>query len=80
MRRYKRIELGMTEDEMLKIMGKRYNRSLLKDNRKKYEWRINASSTGTSYGGVHQRSYSGVKKVDIYVKNGMVEEVRPYNI
>jgi glutamine amidotransferase-like uncharacterized protein len=61
-------------------MGEGYNRSLLKNNRVKYEWRINATSTGSSYKGFSTRSYSGVKKVTIYVKDGRVEEVRPYNI
>lgn len=52
----------------------------------KYEWRINGSSYTTSrpanYGGVHYADtyYSGVKKLDIYVKDGLVEEIRPYNI
>lgn len=70
----------MKEKDMLEIMGKGYNRSLLKNNRVKYEWRINASSYGTSYKGVSARTYSGVKKVTIYTINGYVEEVRPYNI
>ena len=70
----------MKESEMLSIMGGGYNRSLLKNNRIKYEWRINATSTGVSNRGVSSRSYSGVKKVDIYTKDGYVEEVRPYNV
>ena len=70
------IEIGMPESEMLKIMGNGYNRSLLKNNRVKYEWRINA----TSYGSGNTRSYSGIKKVTIYTKDGYVEEVKPYNI
>lgn len=79
--RVNHISLGMNEDKMLKIMGKRYNKSLLKNNRVKYEWRYsNGISTGTSYRGVNVRKYSGVSKVDIYCKNCRVEEVRPYNI
>ncbi len=66
------IKIGMSENEMLLIMGEGYSKSLLKNNRKKYEWRINATRYGTSY--------SGVKKVDIYIKNGFVEEVRPHNV
>ena len=70
------VEIGMSESEMLNIMGKGYNRSLLKNNRVKYEWRINA----TSYSSGNTRSYSGVKKVTIYTKDGYVEEVKPYNV
>ena len=80
LQRYWDVEIGMTEDEMLDIMGDGFNRSLLKNNRKKYEWRINARSYGTSYKGVSTRSYSGVKKVTIYKKDGFVEEVKPYNV
>lgn len=78
--RYMEIDLGMSENKMLAIMGEGYNRSLLKNNRVKYEWRINATSVGSSYKGISTRSYSGVKKVTIYVKDGLVEEVRPYNV
>lgn len=80
LQRYWDVEIGMTEDEMLDIMGDGYNRSLLKNNRVKYEWRINATSYGSSYKGFSSRSYSGVKKVTIYTKNGLVEEVKPYNV
>lgn len=80
LKRYWEIQRGMTEAEMLEIMGKGYNRSLLKNNRVKYEWRINATSHGTSYKGTSTRTYTGVKKVDIYVKDGLVEEVKSHNV
>jgi len=80
LQRYWEIQIGMSEYEMLDIMGEGYNRSLLKNNRVKYEWRINATSYGSSYKGVSVRSYSGVKKVTIYTKDGYVEEVKPYNV
>ncbi len=72
LKKYKKIRVLMSEYDMLQIMGKGYKKSSLKNNRCKYEWRINASGSGSSY--------RGVKKVDIYVKNGLVEEIRPYNI
>ncbi len=78
--RYEYITLGMSEAKMLEIMGNGYNCSLLKNNRKKYEWRINSTSVGYSSNGVSSRMYSGVKKVTIYISNGVVEEVRPYNV
>ena len=75
------ITLGMPEDEMLAIMGNRYNKSLLKNNRVKYEWRYsNGGSYGSSFKGFSTRFYSGVRKVDIYCKNGFVKEVKPYNL
>lgn len=77
LKRYVNIEIGMSETDMLNIMGGGYNKSSLKNNRFKYEWRINASSYSNGFGG---RKYSGVKKVDIYVKDGLVEEIRPYNV
>lgn len=76
LRNYEKIYLGMEENEMLKVMGGHPNKTLFKDGRIKYEWRINGSSI--SQGNV--RFYSGVKKVSIYVKNGLVEEVRPLNV
>lgn len=80
LRRYRFIEIGMEEDEMLSIMGGRYNRSSLKNNVYKYEWRINATSYGSYGNGFSSRSYSGVRKVDIYVKDGRVFEIRPHNV
>ena len=80
LQRYWEIQIGMPEHVMLDIMGDGFNRSLLKNNRVKYEWRINASSYGSSYKGFSTRQYSGVKKVTIYVKDGLVEEVKPYNV
>ena len=79
--RIESIELGMSEDEMLGIMGKGYNKSLLKDGRVKYEWRYsNESSTGYSYAGVSTRKYHGVRKATVYCKDGFVEEVKPFNM
>ena len=78
--RYWDVEIGMSEEEMLNIMGEGYNRSLLKNNRIKYEWRINASSFSSYNKGFSSRTYTGVKKVTIYTKNGIVEEVKPYNV
>lgn len=75
------ITLGMPQQQMLSIMGSGYNRSLLKNNRTKYEWRFSyAHNTGTSYRGISSRTYSGVRKVAIYCKDGYVEEVKPYNV
>ena len=80
LQQYWNIKIGMSEAEMLQIMGNGYNRSLLKNDRIKYEWRINASSSGYTHKGYSTRHYSGVKKVAIYVHSGYVEEVRPYNV
>ena len=70
------IEIGMSEREMLEIMGSGYTLSKLKDNRTKYEWRIKASS----YGRNGYRTYSGVQRATIYCRNGVVEEVRGMNL
>lgn len=73
------ITLGMSEGEMLEIMGNRCTKSLLKNNRTKYEFRF-SNATSTSVRGTGTRVYSGVRKVVIYCKDGVVEEVRPYNV
>lgn len=79
--RYWKVEIGMPENEMLDIMGNGYNRSLLQNNRVKYEWRIQASSSGyTYYNGASTNSYSGDRKVEIYVKDGCVEEIISNNV
>lgn len=78
--RYWDVQIGMSEIMMLNIMGEGYDRSLLKNGRVKYEWRINASSYGTYYKGFSTRNYTGVRKVTIYTKDGFVEEVKPYNV
>lgn len=70
------IPIGMSEAKMLSLMGGGYTRSLLKNGRTKYEWRINASS----YSSHGTTSYSGVQKATIYCKDGFVEEVRGFNI
>lgn len=80
LRRSEEIYIGMDEDEMLSIMGGGYTRSLLKNNRTKYEWRMNATSYTSSYKGGNSTSYSGVKKATIYVKDGYVEEVKGFNL
>ena len=80
LKQYWNVRIGMTEYEMLSIMGEGYNRSLLKNNRTKYEWRINGTSYSSYYRGISVRSYSGVKKVAIYTRDGYVEEVKPYNV
>lgn len=76
LKRYRDVTIGMSEEEMIEIMGDEDSLSSLKNNRKKYEWRINASS----YSSHGFRAYSGVMKVDIYTKDGVVEEIRPFNI
>ncbi len=79
LRKYESITLGMSEADMISVMGKGYNKSLLKDNRTKYEWRINGVNVRASRKGYQSSVYTGVSKVDIYCKDGLVEEVRPFN-
>lgn len=80
------LYLGMSEHEMLEIIdrtsyGGMHNKSLLKNNRVKYEWRIsNGTSSGYSYKGFSMREYFGVEKLVVYCKDGVVEEIKPYNL
>ena len=80
LKRYVEVQIGMPETEMIRIMGNDFNKSSLRNNRCKYEWRFNAMSSGHSYRGSSYRVYQGVRKVDIYVRNGRVEEIRPFNV
>lgn len=80
MKKYTDVNYGMSEKQMLEIIGKGYTKSSLRDGSIKYEWRTNDMSASTNFGGVRTTGYSGVKKLDIYVKNGRVIEIRPYNI
>ena len=77
LRRYLDIQIGMPEQDMLDIMGDGYSRSLLKDNRIKYDWRVTFSNYDSSKGTSFILLHSGVS---IYTKDGYVEEVKPYNI
>lgn len=69
MKKYTDIYIGMSESDMLEIIGGGYAKSSLKNGVTKYEWRINGSSYTTSrpanYGGVHYADtyYSGVKNL-----------------
>ena len=80
------LYLGMSEHEMLEIIGRTsyggmHNKSLLKNNRVKYEWHIsNGTSSGYSYKGFSMREYFGVEKLVVYCKDGIVEEIKPYNL
>lgn len=78
--RSEKITIGMAENMMLSIMGGNYTRSLLKDNVTKYEWRISASILGYHNKGLYSRSYFGTRSVSIYVKDGLVQEVRCFNL
>jgi N-acetylglucosamine-6-phosphate deacetylase len=76
--------MTLAEDELMKIMkvAAEYRREATKVELS-YFHGINMEGPFVSakkYRGVSVRKYSGVSKVDIYCKNGRVEEVRPYNI
>lgn len=76
-----RVTIGMTEHEMISIMGENYTKSLLKNSRIKYEYLFqNAHSVGSYCFGINSRKYYGAAKAVIYCKNGYVEEVKSYNI
>ncbi len=45
LKRYADIKIGMHEQEMIRIMGSGFNKNVLKNNRVKYEWRINSSNS-----------------------------------
>ena len=81
---YEQITLGMPEEEMLSIMGGKYNRSLLRDGITMYEWIYSSGGMiGSAYMsngiGFGSRTTIDGSKVDIVCRNGVVEEVRPYN-
>ena len=72
LQKYKKVEIGMTEDEMLNIMGYNFTKTQLA-HQIKYEW-----YKETEYSTDLISSSSTIRKVSIYIKNGFVKEVRPY--
>lgn len=67
LQRYKQIILGMSERQMLNIMGEGYNKSMLKDGVTQYIWHVEGQNN------------SG-QRVTITCRNGSVEEVIPENV
>ncbi len=80
LQRYRQINLGMSERQMLNIMGDGYNKSLLKDGVTQYIWHLAGQSSGYVYNGFVSVQNDSGQKVIITCKNGMVEEVIPINV
>lgn len=74
--RYEEIELGMSEDEVIDLMGFNYSENLLGRGKTKYEWRLNGFGF-IRYGIFH---WIPTKSVEVYVKNGKVYKVLANNM
>lgn len=74
--KYEEIELGMSEDEVIDLMGFNYSENLLGRGKTKYEWRLNGFGF-IRYGFFH---WMPTKSVEVYVKNGKVYKVLANNM
>lgn len=74
--RYEEIEIGMSEDEVIDLMGFHYSQSLLSRGRTKYEWKVNGSMF-LNNGIFH---FIPTKSVEVYVKGGEVYKVLSHNM
>ena len=96
LRNYVKIQPGMSEADVIGIMGERYNKGFFEDGRIELEWRVNAVSSektlggavGTSNGSIGGGLYAGesikedlgVSKVTVVFREDKVVEVRPHNV
>ena len=76
---YKKVSIGMSEEEMLSVMGGRPSVSNYQ-NRKKFEWFIKAVSSTTYNNGIANTVHSPKKSVVITTENGKVISIEPHNI
>lgn len=74
--KYEDIEIGMTEDEVIDIMGFNYTQNLLGHGKIKYEWKIN----GVGFWQFGLFNWMPTKSVEVYVKNGKVYKVLANNM
>ena len=79
LRGYQDVVEGMSEQDMLSVMGGGYSISVLNGNTVKYEWRINGSTNTSGVlfkGAVYAHTeQTEAQRVIIYVRNGAVTEI-----
>ena len=71
------LQIGMSESDLLKLLGGYTSKSVLKDGTVKYvkKW---ANASSSSYKGI--RVYQGVQKTTVWVKDGVVTHYDNNNI
>ena len=77
---YKKIKMNMNEDEVIQIMGNPLSINYLKDGRKRLTYEH--SENGYSYSRNNFKKYHSPKKmkVEIYINNDKVNEIKTLNI
>lgn len=74
--RYEDIEIGMTEEEVIDLMGFNYTQSLLGRGKIKYEWKVN----GVGFWQFRMFNWIPSKSVEVYIKRGKVYKVLANNM
>lgn len=79
MKHYKKVHIGMSEKEMLSIMGGKPIVSNYQ-NKNKFEWYLKAVSSTYYNNGVANTVHSPKQSVIITTENGIVTAVEPHNL
>ena len=76
---YKKVKVGMKEDEMLNIMGGKPTVSNY-ENKKKFEWFLQGGSQTYYNNGIASTAHTPKKSVVITTEFGRVTAIEPHNI
>ena len=74
--RYEEVHYGMTQQQVIEIMGSNYMRSLLADGRVEFLYKVAGYSVATYTAGMRIGGYERGKSVRVYFRNNSVIEVR----
>lgn len=79
LKHYRNVQIGMSEEEMLSIMGGHPSVSNYQ-HKKKFEWFIRGTSSTYYNNGIASTMYDPKKSVVITTENGVVTAIEPHNI
>ena len=79
MKHYKKVRIGMSEEEMLSVMGGRPSISNYQ-NKKKFEWFMKGGSSTYYNNGIANTVHTPKQSVVITTENGIVTAIEPHNI
>lgn len=78
---YKKINYGMSKEDVIELLGDGYTKSLLKGGVEKLEWRIDKSgATVRVASGVYMHSRGKVRKVTVKFQDNKVIELNALNM
>lgn len=79
LKHYKKVQIGMSEEEMLSVMGGNPSVSNFQ-HKKKFEWFIKGTSSTYYNNGIASTMHNPKKSVVITTENGKVTAIVPNNI